>query len=390
MDEINLTEQITSAYRRDLAAGRTVIHCREVPPFYDAITPQWLTEILCRNVQGAAVTRFSFDNVYNGTTNRRRLLLEYNTAAESDGLPPSVFCKATFDLPNRILLSSSAAFSEVTFFNRLRGELPIDCPSALFAAYDPESWASIIVMRDLTGDVEFCSEETVVGHREVRSQLRLLATMHARFYESPRFHADLADIIPFHRRFHDLNKLHGIGACSRRGLHAAEEVVPPALFAMGDRVWEATERAVAWQEGQPETFTHGDVHLKNWYRRRDGAMGIGDWQASGRGHWARDLAYLLGTALRPDTRRSNERAYLTVYLDLLAEAGGPRLEFDDAFVMYRAQMLTALAWWTMTLIPSDAMPKMQPVCTTRLFVHRLSTACDDLDSVGAVNSLCGV
>jgi len=382
----DLSDQITAAYERDRAAPRRVTRADEVPPFYEAITTEWLAAIMCRDVPGAKVTGFSFDVDDDGTTNRRRIYLDYND--DGQGLPASVFCKGTFDLPNRTLLSSSATFSEVSFFNRIRGDLSVDAPTAYHAAYDPESWASIIVMRDIAADVEFCSEQTVLTAASILSQLQLLATLHGKYYDSPRFAGDLADIIPFHQRFHNLDTLHGIGACCREGLDTARDYIPAKLHSAGDQVWAATERAVQWQRSQPETFTHGDVHLKNWYRRANGEMGIGDWQASGRGHWARDIAYLLGTALPVERRRAEEKDFLKAYLDMLADAGGPRLGIDDAYVMYRAQMLAALAWWTMTLTPSDKMPDMQPLATTRVFVQRLAAACDDLESVAAVERLC--
>ena len=141
--------------------------------------------------------------------------------------------------------------------------------------------------------------------------------------------------------------------------------------------------AVDWQATQPETFTHGDVHLKNWYRTLNGAMGLGDWQCSGRGHWARDIAYAVATALPVEQRRAQERDLLRFYLNALATAGGPQITIDAAWKSYRAQMLSALAWWTMTVTPSTQMPDMQPLDTTRAFLSRLAVAVDDLGSIDA-------
>jgi hypothetical protein len=271
----------------------------------------------------------------------------------------------------------------VSFYNRIRGDLAIDAPEAHFAAFDPESYASMVVLKDMGGDVRFCSERTVSTRASVESQLGLLATLHGTFYDSPRLRGDLADLFAFHDRFRRLDRQHDFKTCCENGVIAAESLIPARLFARRDAIWEATVRSVQWQATQPETVTHSDVHLKNWYQRPDGAMGLSDWQCVGRGHWARDVAYAVATALTVEERRATERDLLRFYLDALHARGGPRLEFDAAWTAYRAQLLSALAWWTMTLTPSAAMPDMQPLGTTNVFLSRIAIAMDDLDSIDA-------
>ena len=128
-------ERIAAAFARDTAERRPVTAKGEIPPFYESITPQWLTANLAGGHPGAAVTAFRLDVADNGTSNRRRIFIDWNAAGRRAGLPPSVFCKATVDLPNRLLLSASATFSEVSFYNRVRGDLQIEAPQAYFAGY---------------------------------------------------------------------------------------------------------------------------------------------------------------------------------------------------------------------------------------------------------------
>jgi hypothetical protein len=110
-------------------------------------------------------------------------------------------------------------------------------------------------------------------------------------------------------------------------------------------------------------------------------MGIGDWQSSGRGHWARDVTYTVSTALAITERRQLEQDLLRYYLDQLQAAGGPKLPFAEAWDHYRQQLLSALAWWTMTLTPGRDMPDMQPRDTTLAFIERIGAAMDDLDTL---------
>jgi hypothetical protein len=379
-------ETIEAAFKRDVSERRKVYDPEEVPPFYDAITTKWLTAILCKDHLGSEVTELSWDVVDDGTCNRRRMFLAYNQAGADAGLPPSIFCKGAQGLTNRLLLSASATISETTFYNRFRALLTLDAPTAYYAAYDMESWAAIAMLNDMADLVEFCTEKTELTLASVRSQLNLLASLHGPFYEDPRLKGEFADLLPFHWRLNNLDRQHGVGACCKEGLAASEHLVPARLFQQRERVWDSTLTAVNWQSTQPETLTHSDVHLKNWYRRPDGEMGLSDWQAFGRGHWARDVAYALGTALPVEMRRAKEEDLLRYYLDRLAAHGGPSIPYDTAFRHYRAQFLGALAFWTLTYRPTASMPDMQPVETTEVFIHRLGHAVDDLDALAAVEA----
>ena len=139
--------------------------------------------------------------------------------------------------------------------------------------------------------------------------------------------------------------------------------------------------AVDSLEGEPHALAHGDLHLKNWYITRGGEMGLGDWPCSARAQQGRDFAYAIGTALAVDDRRAWERDLLALYLDRLAESGGPRRAFGDAWDAYRQQLIPALTWWTVTLCPTPDIPEMQPKEVSLEFIKRLATAMDDLDSL---------
>ncbi|MCY1304535.1 hypothetical protein D9M70_542930 [compost metagenome] len=170
---------------------------------------------------------------------------------------------------------------------------------------------------------------------------------------------------------------------SNAGFLAAQSDIPERLFRRFSEVWPATVRSVAFHEGIEHTLIHGDVHLKNWYVAGNGEMGLSDWQCSGRGHWGRDLSYTISTALLPEDRRRWERELVLLYLAQLEAAGGPRVPFAEGWNIYRQQLTSALAWWTITLSPSPGLPDMQPRDTTLEFIRRIATAIDDLDALDA-------
>lgn len=374
-------ERIKAAYERDMREQPKATKLGDIPISYEAITPEWMTANLCRDVPGAAVTEIILGEPDSGTSNRRRLFLRYNAAGEAAGLPASVFCKATHALANRILLSTAATLSETTFYNTIRPMLDIDAPEAYLADYDRESWASIIMLKDIGDEVTFCSHRTPMDMASVKSQLDILGTVHGQFHESPLFKDTLSGLVSFQGRFRSLDADHDFMTCCNAGVDAAVDVVPPALFARRAEIWPATLRAVDRMDVLPETFTHNDVHLKNWYMRDRPHMGLSDWQVSCRGHWSRDLAYTIVTALTPEDRRAMERDLIAYYLQRLHAAGGPQVSFDEAWFHYREQMSSVLAWWTMTLTPSNDMPDMQPLDITIEFIRRITIAMDDLGTL---------
>ncbi|MFT4054132.1 MAG: phosphotransferase [Novosphingobium sp.] len=379
------TDRIKAAYARDEREDRPAVAPGDIPWRYEAITPEWMTHILCKGHPEAHVTGVTLDVPDSGTSNRRRIFVTYNAAGQALGLPPSVFCKATVDLRNRLLLSTSGLLSETTFYNAIRPHLAIEAPEAYLATYDPESYASIVMLRDMGGQSTFCNHHTQMTLERVQDQMRVLATLHGQYYRSPQLDGALAHMFRYDDRFAALDRDHDFKGMCEAGLLAAGEVVPARLMAREGEVWNATVAASNRHGELPLTITHGDVHLKNWYITQDGRMGLSDWQVTSKGHWSRDVAYTISTALTIEQRCAWEQDLLRYYLDAFAAAGGERVPFEDAWLNYRQQLLTTLAWWTMTLTPLGDVPDMQPRDITLEFIARIATAIDDLDALDSLN-----
>jgi thiamine kinase-like enzyme len=376
-----MIETIKAAYQRDQEEKPLATKAGDIPVSYDAITAQWLTAVLCKAHPQAEVTSFKLGEVDSGTWNRRRIFLQYNDVGRAAGLPRSVFCKAAHDLANRILLSAGATHGEVTFYNKLRPLLDINAPEALLANYDSVAFTSIVMLKDLADLAEFCSHHTPMNLVRAKSQMALLATLHASVYVSPEIERRLSDLVTWHHKFNNLVANHELRECCERGFIAAEALIPKRLFARQDEIWPATLRSVERHLTLPAGLMHGDVHLKNWYVMEGDRMGLTDWQVICRGHWSRDLAYTISTALKTEDRRRWERELIEYYLYCLHAAGGPSVAFAEAWTNYRQQLMTVLTWWTVTLAPSPSMPDMQPLDTTLEFMTRIAHAIDDLDSL---------
>ncbi|MFM2100338.1 MAG: hypothetical protein RLZZ366_1877 [Pseudomonadota bacterium] len=376
-----LADQINAAFAAEQASPPIARTRDDIPRSYEAISDEWLTAVLCRDTPGALVTGHRLDAPDDGTNNRRRIFVEYNAAGSASELPNSIFCKATFGLANRQMLGhSGGVLCEVTFQNRARHLLDIEAPRPLLANYDPVSFASIIIFEDFGQSATFCNEETKVDQGFARAQMDILARLHGRFFEAPELSTALAVLPTWYQRFHNLATFHLEESCAA-GVDAAEDILPPELYARREELWPATLLSLERLRELPLTLCHGDVHLKNWYQCTDGTIGLGDWGVTHRGHWSRDLAYMLTTALTIADRRAWEGDLIAYYLDRLVSEGGPRVTMDDAMRAYRLSLPSAFAFWTLTLKPDPAFPNMQPAATAMVFIERIGQAMADHEAI---------
>jgi hypothetical protein len=377
-------DEIKKHYTEEVeqARGRTLTSADDLPLSYDEFTPAWLTAVLADGTPGAEVVSHRLGEEDEGTSSRRHITLAWNDAGVAAGLPASVFSKSTMTLESRYLLGMNGGIAaEADFYNKVLPTLDIRTPHALFAGYHPENFNSIIIMWDLSGQVTFGTHEMDLTLEQARGQQRLLAALHARYYESPELDTTLSDFNTWEDYFAITVEAAGFGPACARGFTMAEDVIPPRLFARAEEIWPATLRSVTEHSRLPRTLIHSDVHLKNWYIDADGEMGLNDWQCSCKGNWGRDLAYSISTALTLENRREWDRDLVAYYVEQLHSAGGPRVDFDTAWRLYRQNLFNALAWWTGTLGQPPEAPNMQPPASSREFIRRMTAAIDDLDAL---------
>lgn len=375
-------EEIKRRFEAEQAHPITPRSAADMPPTYESITDEWLTDVLARNVSGARALSHTLGPADDGTSNRRRIAVEWNDAGRAAGLVSKIFCKGTQSLESRYMLGMNEGVqAEVNFYNVLYPEVGVIAPPPLFARYDPETLNSIVMLEDLSDQVSFNTMETDLTFEHCQSQMRLLAQLHSKYYQSPELEGRLSIFSLWETFFRVTAFDAGFEDSCIRGFTMAEEVVPPRLFAREPEVWPATLKCVDMHEVMPRGMTHNDVHLKNWYVRPDGEMGINDWQNSARGNGSRDLAYCISTAVVPEKRREWERDLLKYYIEEFQARGGPKLDFDTTFKWYRQQLFAALAWWSGTLGQPPNAPAMQPPATSLEFIRRTTVAIDDLDAL---------
>ncbi|MEO0030443.1 MAG: hypothetical protein RIS94_201 [Pseudomonadota bacterium] len=378
----DLIQSITRAFEAERAShpGK-VTRADQLPLTYEDITPEWITATLGGDVAGAQAESLELGPPDVGSSSRRKIRVTWNAAGTAAGLPDRLFCKSTFELPNRIVLGvSGGAYGETVFLRDIRPLYDIEAPECFWAGYDAQTINSILMLRDISDEVvSFCDHNTPMPRERAESQVRLLARVHGQGYGNPQIR-DAMQALPTWPEFFKRTEGFNSKTLANNGFLAAEEVIPARLFARYEEYWPLSLKSVEAHNHLPHTISHGDVHLKNWYVAGNGEMGLGDWQCVSRGHWGRDVCYAISSALTTENRRAWEQDLLRLYLEEMEREGGPRVSFDEAWHHYRQQLTTALVWWTMTLTPGDDLPDMQPRDITLEMVRRLAVAADDVDS----------
>jgi hypothetical protein len=361
----------------------------EVPASPEALTPEWLTAALCSGHPGAQVSSFTIGAGSEGSTSRAPLTVSYNEAGRAAGLPVEVFAKATPKLTSRLILVPSAGlYTEVQFYNTIQPGLKIETPAGDYAAVHQKSGRSMFLLEDIsrTRNCTFGNvTELYVDRAKAEDQMRLLATVHGTFWDSPRLQSDLAWMNTSLKFQIDVNNMISFEKRSLVGLERAADVIPRQLHGRGRDIYSAAMRSLEAHAREPMTIVHSDVHLNNWYVTGDGRMGLCDWQILSRGLWAMDVAYAMTSALAVQDRRAWERDLIEVYLDQLKVSGGPSdLSFDHAWQLYRQQVFHGLIFWLYTIGHGRLQPAMQPDAVSLVNLERMTNAVVDLDSLSSI------
>ncbi|MEO1169967.1 MAG: aminoglycoside phosphotransferase family protein [Pseudomonadota bacterium] len=359
----------------------------DVPHRIEAITSEWLSETLGTACGAPPVKDFQIERLTSGTSVRCRIRLDYEDhdhAVANGGAPETIFVKSSPGFLNRVMLGITRTIeNEGLFYRHIRELLDIEAPIAYHTAFDIRTGRSAHLLEDIEASkgAIFCTPAMHIDRRQAEDIVTTLARFHSRFLGQ----ADLVTRFPWLKAypqwFADGYEAFGLKRFHDQAMKEAEAVIPERLRECADDLWEAKIRSLDAHRRMPQTLLHGDVHLGNWYVTETRAMGLCDWQCVTIGCWARDLAYALVACLTIEDRRDWERDLLRLYLEELAAQTGSTISFDEAWLLYRQQAISALMMWTVTLVHSPLMPDMQPRETAIEMIRRASTAMVDLEAL---------
>jgi hypothetical protein len=350
------------------------------------VTAEWLTQRVGSSVPGAVVQRVSSLDGTSGTTDRRRLAIEWNEAGRAAALPENLFVKSTpLSAKNRTMVAAlGMAVNEARFYNQAGAELKGVAPHAWYARAGVGA-RFLIVLDDIVaagGRPYALADECDLGHAQ--GLVDAFAALHARFWESPRLVGDLSWVRTWSTRT-GYGVLKQFYARGRRGaLRRDRPEVTPAVRDVSvalDRHADAYYREF---EAGPLTLLHGDSHLGNTFAWADGRSGLLDWQVIWRGPGLREISYWMTTGLEPELRRTHERDLIARYLAGLRAGGvGDVPSLDAAFDRYR---LFAAEAWDATAMTVN-WPGLQAQENTDAAFRRACAAVDDLETATLMNQL---
>jgi len=313
-----------------------------LPTAPEAVTARWLTAALRMRRPGVTVTEAAVVDILWGTSTKIRVRARYEGPG-SDDLPPTLIVKGGFEEHSPRMGPMYA--NEVRFYADILPYVSMPSPACYFAASDPASHQSIVIMEDLKRDgVIFCDPLKPQGFEPVARRMDAMARYHAETWQSPEFAAGgrWADIgsrfetwgLEFMRRYL-VPDVWSHYMASPRG--AAASVV------WHDRDWmaHALETIGAIQFAQPRCMIHGDTHLGNLFIHADGRPGFFDAQVA-RTAWHHEVSYHMVCALDPADRRRWEGPLLERYLVALRAEGIDAPDFETAWLDYRRSMVWGL------------------------------------------------
>jgi thiamine kinase-like enzyme len=353
----------------------------DVPWCAEAISPEWLTAVLCGGVKDAQVVAVEIRGGDQGSSVRRQLKAEYNQKGRDAGLPENLFCKTTPTVLTRLATGLSAA-GEARFYRQMRPELKIEAPICYHSGWDRKTGRSVHLFDDLITNkaAKFCRWHSTISRPQAEQIIDTLAEVHGQYYGTPRFKTDLKWILTFEDFFRAGERV-GLHQCHEQAMVKAEAVIPADITRRRAEIWPATMKALAVHNKATPTLIHSDVHLGNWYVTDEGRMGLCDWQCIGTGHWARDVSYALSATVAIEDRRAWERDLLARYLERMREKCGLNISFGEAWDLYRQQTFLALMMWTPTLVHTRTTPDMQPEEMSLEMIKRITAAMSDLESL---------
>lgn len=379
LDAIRFTGRVGTELAR-IGWGRVLPRVGHVPRTIEDVNAAWMADALSQRFSGARVTGLKVLGGDSGTTERRRLAIEYASGGRPEGAPSSVFVKVRPPRLTEQLFGNILALgpNEVGFYRDLRPIIPIRVPEC-YGAFEGKSGEFALLLEDLEAKgAEFRTIADPVTLEEARGVVEALARLHRAFWGPP----------PITDRFSWLQTVsrNRNAAIERFVCHRAHSptverysrLLPESVRQGAARI--NTERRALeryWADG-PLTLIHGDSHVGNMYFV-GGEAGFFDWQVLRHHHGIRDVAYFVILSLDTDLRRAHERDLLELYSRHLRELGVPSVDLDPDRTWERYRSF-ALYTYLATSVTA-AMSHLQPPRIAELGLKRAATAVDDLESL---------
>lgn len=289
------------------------------PTSVEALTPQWLSEVLQTDVTGFQVERFGEGAGLIGMVVRLHL--------DAAGGPSSVIAK----FPSAAAVNRGVAETydmygrEVRFYRDVASRVRLRTPACYFGEFDDATHDFVLLLEDLRA---FRIGDQVAGCTldEARDILAALARFHASVWAP----TDLDHIV-----LHDnAGQRDGMVAGFRAGwpacLERFAELIPASARDIGERFPDNVPRLMSEMCAAPVCVIHGDLRIDNVFfeeHGKDRQIALVDWQAVCRSAPEHDVAYFVTQSV-PKAVRSQQDLLAHYQQVLSQELAGRGIEYD--------------------------------------------------------------
>lgn len=306
-----------------------------IPASIDDVTPEWLATVTGLPVTGIRAEQIGAGIGVIGAVYRLHL--------EGDGVPESVVVKLQ-GLDEAAVFTGSILrmyIREVRFYDQMAARVPVRVPRALHTDLNDETSEFVVVMEDM-GGLRIIDQVAGMAIEDAERAVDGLAGWHATFWGEGEHLAEqgvtvsLAD--PIYPAILPMVFAEGWEKVT------SQLGVPEPVARAGARWPNVFERLLADLAVAPTTMTHGDYRADNILFTGDDEVALLDFQLSGTGSGAYDLAYFVTQSLEPDVASANEKALFDRYVAGLCAAGVPASDVGRLWEDYRKAALFCLVY----------------------------------------------
>jgi aminoglycoside phosphotransferase (APT) family kinase protein len=258
-------------------------------------------------------------------------------------VPETVVVKLTAIDPNAAFTSTVLRMyiREARFFDELADDVPVRVPVGYYGEVSDDGAEFVVVMEDLAGnrmldqtedltlaDAEACIDNLAVWHANWWNRTDGIAESGlAVALDDPLYPALLPALFD-----EGWSKLNASSSC----------VPPEPLQPVGPKFGAAIEGLLQQLSEGPLTVLHGDYRTDNMMFAPDGTVILMDFQLTGVGSAAYDIAYFISSCLEVDATK--ERALYDRWVAGLIAGGVPASDLDGMWDRYRVATLFCLVY----------------------------------------------
>lgn len=342
-----------------------------IPDCVEELTPDWLSQVVSERFPGAEAAAVEVVDAHSGTTGRARLRVQWSRGSAA---PEALFVKLAPTDPEQRdwVVSEGMGRRESRFYAEIARDVPVRIPEPIWAGSTDDGSHYLMLLEDLLAGgctPHSWGSDSYDVEAHAQGMMETLGRLHAHFWDTPRFDADMGWVDPPRRS--EVGPMLMKEALSQFGAR-----MPDAFRDLAHLYIEHTDALNDLLEAGPPTLAHGDCHLGNTFTDA-GTVGLLDWALVCRAQAFRDVGYYLCSSLPTETRREQTELLLERYLAALVEAGGPRIDLESAHEQLELHAVTSWVAATVTAASGD---RMQTLEAGLLGMDRATTAIVELDT----------